>query len=360
MSNFFSKDGVLRDAAETPISPVDQVRYTRGPDDPTHMDEYYRHLGEQQRQEHRAAGMEKASPFHAESAQLDHAGGAQRTTTAQCQKKMEADLDLLGRARSVLAPYLVRPPRDGIRYTLVILLLLGGDAAGIAGASVSFGESVWLAVALALAVGIAAITTGCAGALVKHAKEARRREKATLTDAEAGFADMFSGADDGWPVRCVLLGCLGTVLLIGIGIGTLRMIADGDAAGLVYGALSVAIATGSWWNSYTHADEVADKLDHLEAVVRRDVRALKKVSRGGPAARQAHAESAAASHRETSEYRGLAAQEYMAAAAARNRAANPQIVGHGRAAGARNDVDLRRTWLEQQFVRPDGNGKVMK
>lgn len=179
------------------------------------------------------------------------------------------------------------------------------------------------------------IAVGTIAAEVRRSREARKRIKDDLTEFERPFASLFMGPDTGEAaVRYVVYGGLGCVALVMGGIFALRSATDGSLGGLVFGFLATAIALGSWANSYTHADEVADKLEAFEEAYVKDLERHEQLASGGPREEQARQAEIARSVREEYKDRGKAASERVLAAGFEAMLANPAVAGHGRSQGA--------------------------
>jgi hypothetical protein len=216
------------------------------------------------------------------------------------------------------------------RYYLFLILLLGGDLAGMTGALIGLGEVPWVAGVQALAVAAAAVVIGMLASEVKHVRDARRRIAAGPPDGPlskgAGHGVLFQPDGGEAVVRWVLLGGLAAMLLIAGGVTALRSVTDG--AGAIFGCFAAAVTLGSAANSYVHSDEVTDLLDNLTRQHRRDDAELHRLDLGPVAERDREA-ALAASVREEWSARGEAAAARVNAACALALVNNPAVAGHG-------------------------------
>ncbi|MCX2746255.1 hypothetical protein OOZ51_00310 [Arthrobacter sp. MI7-26] len=288
-----------------------------------------------------AAEQEYLWPAEGEVASRDEAATANGLITA-----VEAEEFLLTEAASLvratktsyehslttLLAWVHRGPHANFRYWVGWTVLGMGDTVGVAGASILLGEEIWIAVAQALATGLAAVTAGLAGHDLKELRLARqrRRDPDDLTDDERRYRRFFDDSSPGDSLLKIVAYLSGTiVLLIAVGIFALRASIEGGLAGLVFGSLAAATALASFMNSYAHADEVAD----LIAVARRNhqqsVRAYRRISQALPLRRRAEALEKAASIGQEHALRGQAAAHHVQAMKFQSLTANPGVVGHG-------------------------------
>ncbi|MGH8907679.1 MAG: hypothetical protein ACRD0K_14445 [Egibacteraceae bacterium] len=336
-------------ATSTKLQLVDATFAQVAPDIALYPIEKYHHLADEQLALHTAEGERHAGPHFAQAEALGPAAEAQDLRCKVQAERVKSTSRTLGDADLVLSPYVTRPRHAHLRYWIWVLILLGGDVAGIAGSAINSGEVIWLAVTQALAVAATAIVVGHLATEVKHLKLRRERAKPAveLTEQEKPYAVLFRGPDSSeFIIKLVVIFGLLTVLLTSAGILTLRAYTDGALPGLVFGFLAGAVSLGSWANSYTHADDIADRLE----VYRANFVAAKKehaaLSNGGPRADQRKHAELADSLYEASREAGLAAAARMAAAGVEVLINNPAVAGHGKgpaplpAAGAEH-VDLK-------------------
>lgn len=372
---------LLEEAAATRVPVIDEVRALPAPNWRLHVEAKYENLAEEQRHLFKGEGETQARLASAEAEALRKAAEAQDVRAGEQQKLLAASEPHVELARRVLRPLVVRPPDDRRRYHLTIWGLLAGDVAGISGAAIALGEIVWLAVAQAVSVAVAMIAVGCIAAEMRRSREARKRQRDDLTDDERVFAPLFTGEDPGERIaRYVVFGALGSVALVGGGIFALRSVTDGLLGGVVFGLLATAIALGSWANSYTHADEVADKLEAYEVSFRNDLKQHQRQASGGPREEQARQAEIAQTIRAEHAALGEAAYRRVRAAGFEALVANPAVAGHGRLAAKTSapgsddsaalgkepdaevrldgdrDVAMKRTQLSQ--VEPSGDGSM--
>lgn len=277
--------------------------------------------GEAAQRTERAIAEGLAVATAAEATLLEHAG-----TLVESAKRS------YDHCRTTLLPWIHRGPHSGLRYWIGWGVLGLGDAVGVAGAAILLGEEVWIACGQALATGLAAVTAGLAGHDLKDLRLARqrRRDPDELSEDEKRYRRFFddTAAGDGLlKIVAYLAGAV--IILIALGIFSLRASIEGALAGLVFGALAGATALASVINSYAHADEVAD----LVAVARRDyqreVRVYRRTGRAKPVIRRAEAAENAVSIETEHWLRGQAAARHIQALKYQSLTANPGVVGHG-------------------------------
>ena len=316
---------LMDDAESLIVPPCDQVRALPGPDLDLHLAEYYRQLAAEQIALARAEGESEARPHAARAAELEPMTTVPLTRLAALQAKADASTAQVTEMLAALAPFRTRPKGAVPRYYLFLVLLLGGDLAGMTGALVSLGEVPWVAGVQAMAVAAAAVVVGMLASEVKHVRDARRR-MSTGTPKGASSGVLFQADGGETIVRWVLLAGLAAMLLIAGGVTALRSITDG--AGWIFGCFAAAVTLGSAANSYVHSDEVADLLDNLTVQHKRDDSELHDLDLGPVAEREREA-TLAASIREEWKARGEAAAARANAAGALALVNNPAVAGHG-------------------------------
>jgi hypothetical protein len=327
-------DELMADARRFTVPDVDRVQALPGPDLDLHLTDYYRRLAAEQASLHRAEGELAARPHVARAAELEPLATVPLSRLAALQAKADASTAQVTDMLAALAPFRTRPQGAVPRYYLFLLLLLGGDLAGMTGSLISLGEVPWVAGVQALAVAAAAVVVGMLASEVKHVRDARRRIAAgppPSRHAAGGQNPQATGVlfqPDGGEavVRWVLLGGLAALLLIAGGVSALRSITDG--AGLIYGCFAAAVTLGSAANSYVHSDEVTDLLDNLTRQHRRDDAELHRLDLG-PVAEREREEAVVASVRAEWQARGEAAVARVDAACALALVNNPAVAGHG-------------------------------
>ncbi|MEA2685041.1 MAG: hypothetical protein QOE93_236 [Actinomycetota bacterium] len=321
---------LMADAQTISVPEVDQVRAVPGLGIDLHLAEYYRQLAAEQGSLHRAEGELAARPHAARAAELAPLATVPLTRLIALQAKADASTAQVTEMLAALAPFRTRPKGAVPRYYLFLVLLLGGDLAGMTGALISLGEVPWVAGVQALAVAAAAVVIGMLASEVKHVRDARRRMAAGLPEGEhpRGTSPGVLFQPDGGEavVRWVLLGGLAAMLLIAGGVTALRSITDG--AGWIFGCFAAAVTLGSAANSYVHSDEVTDLLDNLTRQHRRDDAELRRLDLG-PVAEREREVALAVSVRDEWQARGDATAARVNAACALALVNNPAVAGHG-------------------------------
>lgn len=218
-------------------------------------------------------------------------------------------------------------------YLLGKVGLFLGDLAGFASAAIWLGEEIPLAASLAMSAATATIAAGLIGTEIRDIRTRKARAHALSEEVPEtldSFRHLFAVADDGerhiWQVVKVSLLTAG---MIGVGIGTLRAAVDDPLVGLVFGAIALAVAGGSFLISYAGADQIADLIDHTRADYVRAESEHRRMA-GDPSWRvRAKARADEASVRAEHGHRGRAAQDHVQALKHRVLRSNPQVAGHG-------------------------------
>ena len=351
-------------AATLSVPTADEVRALPGPDLDLHLVEHYRQLAVEQTCLHRAEGEAAARPHEARAAELLALTTVPLRRLASLQAKADASAAEAARLLDALSRYRTRPRGAVLRYYVFLVLLLGGDLAGMTGALISLGEVPWVAAVQALAVASAAVVVGMLASEIKHVRDARRRaggaqcggasgaqcggasgaQRGGASGAQCGGAcgaqegagGVPFGPDGGEPlVRWVLLGGLAVLFLVAGGVTALRSFTDG--AGLIFGCFAAAVTLGSAANSYVHSDEVADLLGHAVRRARRDDAELRRLDLSPVGERDKEA-ALATTLRAEWRARGEAAAARVSAAGALALVNNPAVAGHGAARPVSGDV----------------------
>ena len=343
--------------------PVEMVHVAEGPpkDFSFYVEQFGHEEGEAQIQLFRAEGMRQARPALLEAAEQTIAARSQELAIDTAQERLKSQQELLKAAEKVFPPYRRRVGSDLPRYLFTWFVLLGGDVAAITMASVLFGDYLQLSALQALAVGIAALAAGMLGGDLRRVSDANRRKKTDLTEDEKLFAPFFAGVDLRLDlIKWIVLSGLLLIPLIGGGVLALRASLDGLTGGAIYACFSMAVACGSWFNSWAHVDEGTEKLEHYRRSVTEAESHLREVASGGPAS--IHARRSAEAQSVESEYaaRGEAARLAYGAAVLRFLSENPHIAGHGRARSV-GSVNTNGTSRLTQLSPFDGSaGEVKK
>jgi len=210
--------------------------------------------------------------------------------------------------------------------------LCSGDAAGVLTALVTNGEVPWVALPLAVSVGLAAVCAGLVGAELKRLQLARARKRGSesLSEDEQRYRQLFTGGNAGRGM-VTLIGLLSVlvVVLIALGIGLLRAGIEGEVAGRTFACLAAATAIASSLIGYWAADEVADVLSALQRRVIRAERRYLALAKAESVAALAHAEELARSINAEYEVRGKAGAKRLEALSFKIMRLNPLVAGHG-------------------------------
>lgn len=218
-------------------------------------------LAQEQRHLYDAAGI-----VAARQPQIIAAGLAVQDQTLEVQvallgRLVQAAVELAEATRNGLGSFAQRPPEAKVWYLVRVAVLFGGDVAAVAGAAIMLGEIPGLAITLALAVGMAPITGGLAGAEAKRIRLARERQLRS-DDIPAHlepWRHLFGGVASGRrPVLGMLIVSVLIVAAVATGVVALRTSLDGVLSGVAFGAFALAVSLASVWNSWVYADDIAD------------------------------------------------------------------------------------------------------
>lgn len=245
----------------------------------------------------------------------------------------------------VLGPHVRRDRWAKLRHLIGLPVLIFGDTAGVWSAAITNGDVPYVAFGQAFAAGLAAVCAGLVGAELKNMRlaQARRRDPETLSADELRYRHLFTATDRGVGiVKLIGLLSLLVVLMLAVGIGTLRSSIEGEAAGLTFGLLAAATAVASLLLGYSAADEVADLLEHAAKRAERAERHHRALIAALPARPQAEAREAARSLQVEHQLRGQAAGYRAESLEKQVLRRNPHVVGHGYPADEASGVIGRR------------------
>jgi len=303
----------------------------------TYVEELGKFRAEEQLNHYRALAENLARPFREQAGEYREAADREARLIDDHEPIVEMAMSKYHLLLDVVGDALVRRhPRERYWYHGRMLFLLLGDLVGVAGGAIILGEIPWLAVLQAMAAAVAAITSGLLASEIKDCRLARqrRRDPKSLPAEHKRHVHLFQGPDDGeYLVRMMVFGSLTIIVLLGIGIFMLRSSTEGAAAGVVFGMIAIAVAMGSWVNTYHYTDELADKVEQAENHARRTTEYHQKLMalplRGIVAKAEASAKSI------EKEYEDLAWGAYrrVMATVCGWHAARPTIFGHGMATG---------------------------
>lgn len=234
------------------------------------------------------------------------------------------------RTRAALEPWARRSPGATCWHLAFIGLLYGGDVAGITSAAVLMGDIPVLAFLLAMAVAASAVLAGKVGKDVKEEKLAAMRAmgQEEIPPDLTPWANLFVGNQGHRQVLLARGVAVGIVLMIAVGIFGLRSSIDGYLVGATFAAFSVAIALGSFINSYVYADEVADLIERADDAAQRLSRRIEEQLVDSTIIKVEEARARAASIRAEQTHLGEAASAHVQAVRWQIATRNPQVFGH--------------------------------
>ncbi|WP_330266282.1 hypothetical protein [Streptomyces griseorubiginosus] len=312
----------------------------------TYAEQEYHALADEQELTWPAEGERAARPFQERARGLERvAAGTEFLLSEQEQEVRQARADYQ-HAAWVLTPYTRREPGAKLRYWICWPVLWFGDTAGVWSAAVVSGDVPSIAFGQSLASGLAAACAGLVGAELKYIRMAkiRQRDPESLTDDEARYVRLFSGADNGGGiVKLIGLFSLVVVALLVVGIFCLRASIEGSASGITFGLLAAATAIGSGLLGYSAADEVADLLAATAKRVQKAERRYLKLAKSSAIRGRTQAEAAERSIRDEYQLRGQAAGKRVESLSWRVQRRNPQVLGHGFPNREQGGVIGRRT-----------------
>lgn len=279
-----------------------------------------------------------ASAFE-ESRQPDGEAASLQLVAESAQRMLDGHTAILHSAEDryldtieALAPFRRRPVGSKLWHYATKAGLLLGDTAGISTAAIWMGEIPAIAIVMSASAAIATVAAGLTGAEVRDLRAVVRRQCApdSLTEKQRTFAHLFTGADNGKRYVRALLGVSVSVgLVIAGSVFALRSVIESPLVGIVYGGIAGAIAAASFIESYMHADEVADLLDHAEHDYGKELARHTRLAASDSWAKQAREAATAESIVNEHTQRGAAAQLHVRALKFGILRRNPAIVGHG-------------------------------
>ncbi|MGJ6122342.1 hypothetical protein QN239_07175 [Mycolicibacterium sp. Y3] len=234
-------------------------------------------------------------------------------------------------ARAMLSRFAHRKSASSIWYMARTGGLLVGDVAGLATAAVALGEVPVLACVQAVAAGTATITAGLVGAHVRHQHDAvdRHRQLEGLPKELEPYRHLFLGSASSGASTAVFAIAAIIMVLVALGVGTLRMSVEGVASGITFGTMAAAIAAASCVNAWYYADLVADVIENAERAYRLAIKRHQKLAEAAIIREQARRTEEADSITTEHARRGTAASSRVEALKQRALVANPDVVGHG-------------------------------
>ncbi|WP_143202414.1 hypothetical protein [Amycolatopsis sp. CB00013] len=311
----------------------------------TYVEHQYRALAHEQEALWSAEGEHGAQPHEAEAAGLDPAATAITFLLTEAEDEVrQTRLDHQHAVRTLLQQ-VKRSVGAKLRYWIGLPLFVFGDAASVASAAIINGDIVYIAIFLAVASGVAGVSSGLLGAELRGVRlaQARRRDPDSLTEDERLYQHFFAGSGGGTGViKLVALVSLIVVALIAIGVGTLRASVEGGAAGMTFGLLAAATALASGLLAYSAYDDVAEFLEDLGKRSRKAQKRYLKLANSAALRQRPAALATAQSIKEEYAWRGQAAAQHMESLSWHIQVRNPAVLGHGFPAGEQGGVIGRR------------------
>lgn len=329
----------LRDEMDqTALQLVDQAHAVARPDEVGHT---YKELELDERAIEQEPLFDADGEHAARGARIAAAGLSPRAQTAR--QLADDHLPSVARARQryencleALGAHRVRGVRGKLWYGARTALLLTGDIAGISGAAISLGEVPLNAFLLAGSASVATIAAGLVGKDVRavYLRNRRARVAEHLGKAQEPYRHLFTGGQGFSRIlRGIVFASAAVGLVVGISIYGLRASIEGSLSGLVFGALALAVAIGSFLSSFAYGDEIADQIDAARHDYEVELRRARALARSRAWNQHERHQTRAMSIRDEYAQRGTAARIAVTGAKWRLLARNPGVVGHGQAAG---------------------------
>jgi len=292
----------------------------------------------EQTDKHGADGIRASQASTEEAAALAFQAKAARQRARGNQARFTAVQEQHDHAQRWLLPLTHRAPGAHRLYLTWFVLLMFGDAAGVFGASILWGELIPTAIGQALAAGAAAVAAGWVGADVRERRDAKARAALASSgklrkQLRRRYPSLFAPVPLERDTYGVLLAvAVVIVICLGAAIFALRAAVEASLlAGFIFGGLAVATALGSFINSWHHADQVADLLDRYSALYENAVREQQALDTASVISRRGAAKQRAAQQQAYHETLGNAAMQHVLALKYGVHRRNPEVFGHGTA-----------------------------
>ncbi|MEV8375177.1 hypothetical protein AB0P21_20760 [Kribbella sp. NPDC056861] len=324
-----------RDEADNEnMQQIDQASAVAQPSDVSEywVEQKYKSHGSEQQELAAARGEAEVRPHQAKAAGLAVQVDAKKALLERGRTSIDKAEARYEHATDTLKVLTRRDRSAWYRYIVGLVVLALGDTAGILGAAISLGEYPIVAFGQALAVGFAGVASGQAGADLKDLRMSRqrRRDPDSLSEDEARYRHLFGGMEAGVSImKMVGFISVAVVVIIAMGIVSLRLSVEGMASGIAFGGMAAATALGSFVSTYSYADDVADLLASLERSLKKAIANYNKLAASPVFVRHAEAIEMAKSLRDEHSHRGEAAKWYLVALSKLALSKNPGVAGHG-------------------------------
>ncbi len=236
------------------------------------VEDEYKEAKEEQCEAHAKKGKEEARAAEVKAAGLAHEADKAEDESNDLHAKATSARQRHHEAEAVLGRHARRLLAAKFTYWLTRVLILGGDIAGIGGAALLIGEEPIYALLQATSAAVSAITLGGIGRELRYLMAARIRQKAPeeLSEEEQGFESWFTRSDAAEQyVKMVALACATGIMMITGGIFALRNVAEGIWPAIAFSGFAMGLGLASFYNSFTHANEIAEHLDAEEIKVKK-------------------------------------------------------------------------------------------
>lgn len=318
-----------------------------------HVENEFNEYADEQFDKHEANGVRESRSAREQAAAVDYRAREAEARVEANKPRLEAAQADRDHAVHWLLPFTHRPAGGHRLYLMWFAVLMLGDAAGVFGASVMWGELIPVATGQALASGAAAVAAGWVGADVRERRDADTRARMATTgdlpdDLVGRYPSLFiEPGHERSTYKLTLVVALVIVICLGSAIFALRTAVEGSTlAGFMFGGLAAATALGSFVNSWRHADAIADLLDRVDQAYRVALGEHERLL-ADPAPGQRDAALMSAERIET--------QHLLLASAAKHGVLallhgvlrrNPQVFGHGVIEGTQEPPRMSRAYAD--------------
>jgi hypothetical protein len=206
--------------------------------------------------------------------------------------------------------------------------LFAGHAADLSAALIYHGSPIGLALMQASAAAVSTVAAGGVGKQLRS-RQKRQRYEASVSGIKFNFPALTTVAPEADRTTTVGIISMLTAASVSIGIAGLWRALEGTETGLLYGALSLALAGGSFLLNWHHADPAADLLELQAQLNRRAERELARAATSPEGARSAELEAISRELESAGTARTNAIGAWMRALKYRMLSNNGAIVGHG-------------------------------
>lgn len=307
-----------------------------------HVEAEWDHYADEQFELIEANGYKESRAAHERAASVDYPASQAEARVAENLPRLRQAQGDHDHAQRWLLQFTHRPLGANRLYGLWFALLMLGDAAGVFGAAVMWGELIPVALGQALASGAAAVAAGWVGADVRDRRDAQARarlaEGGHLPEELTSRYPALFGATGREPSTYGAVVAVAVIITLCLASAIFALRASVESSvliGFVYGGLAAATALGSFINAWRHADQVADLLERSRTAYRLATAEHDQLV-ANPAPSQRDAAAMAAGRIEVEHLKRASAAKHGVLALQQGiLRRNPQIFGHAAITGER-------------------------